>query len=114
MACSDNKNPLQRDGTSQQERPFAALKSSYVRVDEREYQDWIVFAASFARYLNFYDTDNLIKGNWEPFFTSDISALLGTLAIQDIGDYQQNIQTQISAIQSNSAAANQNTAGQAF
>lgn len=88
MSCSENKNPLQRGGTSQQQRLLVALKSGYVNIDERDYADWIVFASEFASYLNYFDSTNQVNGNWKPFFENDISAVIGTVAIQDIDEYR--------------------------
>jgi hypothetical protein len=88
MSCSENKNPLQRGGTNQQQRLLAATKSGYINIDERDYADWIVFASQFAAYLNYYDATNNVNGNWKPFFENDISAAIGTVAIQDINQYR--------------------------
>ncbi|HEY6976464.1 MAG TPA: hypothetical protein VH396_09240, partial [Chitinophagaceae bacterium] len=52
---------------------------------------WIVFANEFARFLNYFDETNTIKGDWTPFFTSDISSVLGSIAIQDIDEYREQI-----------------------
>src|SRR5690606_7059618 len=68
-----------------------ALKNGYVNVDEHDYADWIVFANEFAAYLNYYDATNTVSGNWKPFFENDISAVLGTIAIQNIDEYRQTI-----------------------
>ncbi len=91
MACSENRNPLQRGGTSQQQRLPAALKSGYVHIDERDYAEWIVFVSEFAAYINYYSTADTVAGNWKPFFENDISAVLGTVAIQNIDDYRRGI-----------------------
>ena len=71
--CGENKNPLKRGGTSQKERALAALKPKYISVDENRFEDWIVFANEFAAFLNYFDSANVKKGDWKPFFTSDIS-----------------------------------------
>ncbi len=90
MSC-DNKNPLQRNGTSQQQRMPEALKNGYVLAEERDYKEWIVFAGQFAQWINYFDQSNTLKGNWQPFFQSDISAILGSIAIQDINIYRRII-----------------------
>lgn len=89
--CSENKNPLQRSGTSQLQRLLPGLQEGYVRVDEKEYDNWIVFAAQFARYIKYYDASDSAAGNWTPFFTNDVSALLGSIAVQDVNIYRQDI-----------------------
>lgn len=82
MDCCD-KNPLRRDGTSQQQRLLKALLPGYVAVDERSMDDLIEFVKQYAREIQFYkigdkneylpeaefyDIDNHKYGNWEKFF----------------------------------------------
>lgn len=97
--CSDHKNPLQHNGTSQGQRLLPGLdKTKYALADEKGCADWIVFAGEFARYLNYYSTDNLISRNWQVFFTHDISAQLGVIAIQDIEIYRTEIKERLDFI----------------
>jgi len=98
MACNEYKNPLQRGGTDQQQRQLAALKSDYVSIDERGYKEWIVFANQFAGFVKYFDVNNNQTNNWQPFFNSDISAILGTVAIQDINEYRLAIKEKFDAI----------------
>ena len=87
--CGENKNPLKRGGISQVQRSLAALKPQYAMVDENDFGEWIVFANEFAGFLNYFDVDNVKKGDWKPFFTSDISSQLGSVAVQDIDTYRE-------------------------
>ncbi|MEO6455350.1 MAG: baseplate J/gp47 family protein [Ginsengibacter sp.] len=89
--CGENKNPLKRGGTSQRQRSLDALKPGYISVDEHEYQDWIVFANEFGGFLNYFDATNTDTGTWQSFFTSDISSQLGSIAIQDVDVYLEQI-----------------------
>lgn len=92
--CSDQKNPLHNNGTSQSQRLLAGLNRNVFAVpDEKDFADWIVFANNFAAFINYYNTSNKIiaDANWQPFFSSDISAQLGTIAIQNIDSYRQEI-----------------------
>jgi len=98
MACNDYKNPLQRGGTDQQQRQLAALESDYVSIDERDYKEWIVFANQFAGFINYFDETNSYTNNWQSFFNSDISAILGTIAIQDINEYRLAIKEKFDTI----------------
>ncbi|MEL6538044.1 MAG: hypothetical protein AAFQ98_21680, partial [Bacteroidota bacterium] len=65
---SVDKNPLVRDGTSQQGRYPAALDPTYVKVDERTEDDLRTFAEEFATLIQYYNTLNEREGNWVPFF----------------------------------------------
>jgi len=100
MACNDQKNPLQHDGSSQQQRRIAALQADYILVDERDSADWIMFASRFSEYLNYYSEANIPTGNWQPFFTNDIAATIGSIAIQNIDDYRRDIKDRFDFLRS--------------
>lgn len=64
----NSKNPLLRDGTSQQQRLLKALLPSYVSVDERSMQDLITFATNYGTQINYFDVNNVVAGDWQSFF----------------------------------------------
>lgn len=64
--CS-SKNPLQRDGTSQQQRTLKTLLPGYIPVDERDMDDLREFAAQYAEEIHYYDLENQKDGNWSDF-----------------------------------------------
>ncbi len=113
LACN-NKNPLVRGGTSQLQRHLSGLKSDYIQVDEKHFTDWIVFAGSFAKYLNYYDRTNTVNGNWQPFFNSDISATLALAAIQNIDEYKQAINENFAVLKSDDFSGNTTLLRQTF
>ena len=107
--CSKNKNPLKNNGTSQAQRLLPAMdKNGFALVDEKQFADWIVFANNFSKFINYYKADHTVDGNWQPFFSSDISAQLGTIALQDIDRYRTEIQERFDFISTddNSGALN--------
>ncbi len=69
----NNKNPLQRDGTSQAQRLLAALLPSYVLVDERKLDDLVAFTQDFASQINYFNLADAPDGDWVGFFTKTIS-----------------------------------------
>src|SRR5665648_3734 len=90
--CSEHKNPLINNGTSQIQRVLPGMdKNQYALVDEKEYADLILFANNFAVFINYYNNSNISSGSWKPFFSSDVSAQLGTIALQDIARYKLEI-----------------------
>lgn len=89
--CSDKKTPLQRSGTARRERMLPGLQQGYVLADEKTFADWIVFAKEFAQYLHYYELNNAKSGDWVSFFSSDVSAVLGTIAIQDVDAYKRSV-----------------------
>jgi hypothetical protein len=87
--CTEHKNPLQNTGTSQSQRLLDGLnKSKFALADEKDFTDWIVFANAFAAFINYYHFTNTVIGNWQPFFSSDVSAQLGNVAVQHIDRYR--------------------------
>jgi hypothetical protein len=106
MSTCCDKNPLQRSGTNQLQRQLPGLQPGYVLVDEREYADWIFFADEFSRYLKFYEVTGSVSNNWKPFFSTDISAILGTIAVQNVEVYRRSIKERFDFIRDddNSAA----------
>lgn len=96
MACEPHKNPLQRGGMSQADRRLPGLSPEYVRIDERRYADWIVFAAEFSKWLRFYDSGSGSSLNgWQAFFARDVSAVLGGFAVQDIETWRQEVRERL-------------------
>lgn len=69
----NNKNILQRDGTSQSQRLLAALLPSYINVDERSMDDFRAFAQRFATEIQFYNLSDAPDGDWVNFFVKSIS-----------------------------------------
>ncbi len=69
--CCD-KNPLKRDGTSQQQRLLKALLPGYIAVDERSMGDLIEFVKQYAKEINFFNINNDAINNWEKFFNKSI------------------------------------------
>lgn len=79
--CID-KNPLQRDGTSQKQRMLEALDTNSVQLHAFSMKDWMHFAYEFAIHVNFFGTgsDTLPEGDWQNFFIreSDIDDFLNS------------------------------------
>jgi hypothetical protein len=89
MAADDNrKNPLQRRGTTQTDRFLKALDPGHFKMDERSAADLILFAARYSRHLKYYNADNQADGDWSPFFTGDISAVLACLGSLPVSGFQ--------------------------
>jgi hypothetical protein len=87
MSC-DFPHPLQREGTSQVERALPALQPGYVKSDEKDFADWIVFASKFAAYIKYYNLTNTASGNWTSFFSTSVTALLALLSLEDLAAYR--------------------------
>ncbi|HEY6871622.1 MAG TPA: baseplate J/gp47 family protein [Geobacteraceae bacterium] len=83
---------LIREGTSQDERFSPALDPASAQVDEHSVEHRMVFARTYARFLKYFDANNIEAGDWQPFFSSDVSVLLAVAAVQDVEFYKSRVQ----------------------
>lgn len=81
--CASIKNPLQRDGTSQQQRLAKALLPENTKIDDRKIEEIIAFALEYSRLINYYNSHNTIEGDWSCFYDSDPCILFALLASID-------------------------------
>ncbi|MEO6232019.1 MAG: hypothetical protein ABJB11_11910 [Ferruginibacter sp.] len=81
--CAVIKNPLQRDGISQDQRLLKALLPENAKIDDRSIEEILSFAVEYSRQINFYNTDNNIDGDWSCFYENDPCMLLAILATID-------------------------------
>lgn len=91
--CKQNTDPLKlvHEGTRQDQRFSAPLSPAYAPIDERRLEHALVFAKAYAGHLKFYDANNIVTGDWSPFFSRDVSAQLAIVAVQDIDYYKSSV-----------------------
>jgi hypothetical protein len=91
--CKQNTDPLKlvHEGTRQDQRFPAPLNPVYAPVDERRLEHALLFAKAYAGHLKFYDANNIVTGDWAPFFSRDVSAHLAIAAVQDIDYYKSSV-----------------------
>ncbi|HKH59491.1 MAG TPA: hypothetical protein VKA49_01600 [Flavitalea sp.] len=77
------KNPLQRDGTSQEERLAKALLPGHAKIDDRKIEEIIAFATEYSKLINYYNTGNVPEGDWSCFYENDPCILLALLTTID-------------------------------
>ncbi len=68
----DKKNPLNHDGTSQEQRTLKTLLPGYVAVDERNIDDLKSFAIEYAKEIRYFKEDNTEDSDWVDFFSKEI------------------------------------------
>lgn len=81
----DIRNYPKRSGTSQPQRRKPVLLGAEVKIDERTVADYIVFAQKLGRHIRYYNENNIVQGNWEPFLKNDITYQLAVTASDKIG-----------------------------
>jgi hypothetical protein len=85
----DQQNPrrpaaVSSTGSTQAGRAPAALDPAYVRVDERDLADLLVFATQYAELITYYDLAGNPAADWSAFFDYDTTFLLAELGKVDI------------------------------
>ncbi|PSR18574.1 hypothetical protein C8255_06735 [filamentous cyanobacterium CCP3] len=66
---SVGKNPLIRDGVTQQQRQTTALSPDFARIDERDLADFLVFVYHLSKQVTYYNLNNESNDeNWQAFF----------------------------------------------
>ncbi len=78
--CSENKNPLIRNGTSQGQRAVAWLDPDSVEIIDKSTEDWMVWAGQFSDYVAHTALNNSPAGTMKPFFADNLSARLALSA----------------------------------
>jgi hypothetical protein len=62
---------LRYAGTSQGTRLIAALELSAAPLDDRSEAELLAWVAEFSQSVNFFNSQNRIEGDWQPFFASE-------------------------------------------
>ncbi|QCX00964.1 hypothetical protein FGM00_12895 [Aggregatimonas sangjinii] len=78
--CSENKNPLVRNGTSQGQRALAKLSPTSVEIVDKATEDWMVWAGKFSDHIRYTALNNAPVGTMKPFFSANVSAQLALVA----------------------------------
>ncbi|MEM9820866.1 MAG: hypothetical protein AAF985_07330, partial [Bacteroidota bacterium] len=97
-------NPLQRDGTSQNQRLVRALHPSSVLVDERDTGQLLLYARDYAELIRYYSLENKPEGNWRIFIECDISTLVAIIANTDLDPIREEFNAMLENIRGESLA----------
>lgn len=64
---------LTREGSDQMQRYLKALDPESLKLNDFSLKEWMQFAFNFAKYINYFDTNNaeIPSGNWKDFFIAD-------------------------------------------
>src|SRR5882724_6473024 len=107
--CPENTDPLKlvREGTSQDQRLPAALDPAHAPVNERSVAQNMVFAKGYGALLNYFNEQNVATKDWTPFFSTDVSVHLATIAIEDVDAYMANTKAWFEYLNELANAANE-------
>jgi hypothetical protein len=85
-------NPLSRDGTSQLQRMIDALHPSYIKVDERSFEDILIYLRKYSEYLKYVDStdENTKDSNWLEFIENDITIIISEIIKTDLAQLKKD------------------------
>lgn len=87
-SLSDIRNYPFSQGTTQASRVLPALRdASYVKLDERHIEDFLVFAQKFSSRIKYYNLNYQVEFSWNNFLSGDISFQIALLASLDLKAY---------------------------
>lgn len=87
-SLSDIRNYPFSQGTTQATRVIPALQDEdYVKLDERQIEDFLMFSQKFAAYIKYYNLNNQVESSWYDFLPSDVSYQIAQLSNLDLKAY---------------------------
>ena len=79
-----NSSSFFGNGTHQATRLLKALNPEYVRLEDRDMATMLSFIADLSENIKYYNLDNEEDGNWNEFYTFDISIVLASIISTDL------------------------------
>ncbi|PIB35022.1 hypothetical protein BFP72_06250 [Reichenbachiella sp. 5M10] len=78
----ENNRTSSQLGTKQANRFFEALNGDYVKIDERSFEELLVYTSRLSSLINYYGPDNKVQGDWSHFF-SDETVILSSIVLSE-------------------------------
>ncbi len=79
-----NSSSFFGNGTHQASRLLKALDPSYVRLEDRDMAVMLSFVADLSKHIKYYNLNNQEEGDWNNFYTSDITIVLASVISTDL------------------------------
>lgn len=76
-------NPLQRDGTNQNQRALPALSPDSAKIDDRTLADLLVYLYQYAGLLSFYNDNDMVDGSWQALIANDVTVQAALISVED-------------------------------
>ncbi len=77
-----------RQGLNRDQRMVKALLSEQVRIDDRSIDQLLAYVKEYSTYLNYYNHNDEVDGNWDPFLEKDPIILMATIINESLKDLQ--------------------------
>ena len=85
--CQPNIPTHNTAGSTQTSRLLGALKTDFVKLDERSIEDLIIATNKLSEHLNYYNPNNVILGNWSSFFQWESTSILAQISTLDTAQF---------------------------
>ncbi|GLR16712.1 hypothetical protein [Portibacter lacus] len=79
-----NSSSFFGNGTHQSARLLKALDPNYVKLEDRDMAIMLAFIADLSEHIKYYNLEDEEDGNWNEFYTSDISIVLASIISTDL------------------------------
>ncbi len=79
-----NSSSFFGNGTHQASRLLMALDPNYVKLEDRDMAVMLSFIADLSNHIKYYNFENKEEGDWNDFYTSDISIILASIISTDL------------------------------
>lgn len=87
MSKTDRINYLNFTGCNQQGRYSRALDPEYIKIDERSFEDNLVYSLGLSKLLYYYNLQNRPEGDWSEFLT-DEAVILAAISFINPGEFE--------------------------
>lgn len=77
---------------SQLDRRLPEIDVNYVYPDERTSEQLLNYTYKYSKFLNYYNNQNKIDGNWQEFYSANFEVLLSILKQIDFYEYKEKFQ----------------------
>ncbi|PWJ57475.1 hypothetical protein CLV98_107183 [Dyadobacter jejuensis] len=87
------QSEISRDGSGQLSRFLAALDPAYAKIDDRNFNDLLLYAKNYASHIRFFTLPNdpcPQQPSWREFFRKDLTVLAASLAQFDLSQVQKD------------------------
>ena len=88
-----NSSSFFGNGTHQLSRLLKALDPNYVKLEDRDIATMLSYVADISKHIKYYNIENEVDGNWEEFYTSDISIVLASVISTDLEKIEERFNT---------------------
>ncbi|WP_109832612.1 baseplate J/gp47 family protein [Reichenbachiella versicolor] len=84
-------------GTKQEKRFFEPLSGDYVKIDERSFEELLLYTSRLSKLINFYGSDDQVQGDWSHFF-SDETVILASIILSNPNQIEKRFKSYLNKV----------------